>query len=273
VTASTTSRIASAFDNARSENRAALIPFLTVGYPTIDASKELIVAIAAGGADLIEIGIPFSDPLADGATVQRTSQVALDNGASLAAGFELTEFARANGVEIPIVFMGYVNPFLQYGIENLAADSARLGVDGFIIPDLPIEESDDFRLPLAEQGVDLIYMVAPTSTERRISQVAERASGFVYCVSLTGVTGARASLSDNLGSYIERVRLQVETPLAIGFGISTPDHVRQAAAIGDGVIVASALINYLDTLPLKEQPAAATRFVRDLADATGKPGV
>jgi tryptophan synthase alpha chain len=273
VTASTISRIASAFEKTRAENRAALMPFLTVGYPTIEASKALILAIAGGGADLIEIGIPFSDPLADGATVQRTSQVALDNGASLATGFELAEHARANGVEIPIVFMGYVNPFFQYGIERLAADSARIGVDGFIIPDLPIEESDDFRLPLAEQGVDLIYMVAPTSTDRRIAQVAERASGFIYCVSLTGVTGARASLADNLGAYIGHVRSKVDTPLAIGFGISTPDHVRQAAAIGDGVIVASALINYLDTLPLDEQPAAATRFVRELADATGKPGV
>ncbi len=200
MTASTVSRIANAFETARAENRAALIPFLTVGYPTLEASKGLILALARGGADLIEVGIPFSDPLADGATVQRTSQVALENGATLSTGFELVEFARANGVEIPIVFMGYVNPFFQYGIEKLAADSARIGVDGFIIPDLPIEESDDFRLPLAEQGVDLIYMVAPTSTDRRIAQVAERAHGFVYCVALTGVTGARASMADNLGS-------------------------------------------------------------------------
>lgn len=249
------------------------MPFLTVGYPTLDASKELLMAIVAGGADIIEIGIPFSDPLADGATVQRTSQVALENGASLASGFELAEYARANGVEIPLVFMGYVNPFFQYGIEKLAADSQRIGVDGFIIPDLPIEESDDFRLPLAETGVDLIYMVAPTSTDRRIAQVAERASGFVYCVSLTGVTGARSSLADNLAAYIGKVREQVDVPLAIGFGISTPEQVNQAAAIGDGVVVASALINYLDTLPLNEQPAAATRFVREFADATGKSGV
>lgn len=271
MTASLTgSRIASCFEKARAENRAALIPFLTVGYPTLDASKALILAIAAGGADLIEIGIPFSDPLADGATVQRTSQVALEHGASLASGFELADYARSNGIEIPIVFMGYVNPFFQYGIEKLAADSQRIGVDGFIIPDLPIEESDDFRVPLAEAGVDLIYMVAPTSTDRRIAQVAERASGFVYCVSLTGVTGARSSLAENLGAYIARVRAHVDTPLAIGFGISTAEHVRQTAAIGDGVVVASALINYLDTLPLDEQPEAATRFVRDLADATGK---
>lgn len=270
---STNTRIAAAFDKARAENRAALMPFLTVGYPTLDASKELLLAVVEGGADLIELGIPFSDPLADGATVQRTSQVALENGASLASGFELAEFARANGVEIPLIFMGYVNPFFQYGIEQLASDSQRIGVDGFIVPDLPIEESDDFRLPLAEAGVDLIYMVAPTTTERRIAQVAERASGFIYCVSVTGVTGARANLAENLGPYIAKVREQVQLPLAIGFGISTPDHVRQAASIGDGVIVASAMINYLDTLPLDDQPAAATRFVREFADATGKPGV
>jgi tryptophan synthase alpha chain len=273
VTASTTrNRITSCFESARAENRAALIPFLTVGYPTLDASKELILAIAAGGADLIEIGIPFSDPLADGATVQRTSQVALDHGASLASGFELAEYARANGVEIPIVFMGYVNPFFQYGIEKLAADARRIGVDGFIIPDLPIEESDDFRVPLAGAAVDLIYMIAPTSTERRIAEVADRASGFIYCVSLTGVTGARSSLAENLGPYIAKVRERTDVPLAVGFGISTPEHVRQVAKIADGVVVASALINYLDTLPPNEQPAAATRFVRELADATGRTG-
>jgi len=266
-------RIAAAFETARSENRAALMPFMTVGYPTLEASKKLILAITEGGADLIELGIPFSDPLADGATVQRASQVALEHGASLASGFELAEFARTNGVEIPLVFMGYVNPFFQYGIERLAADAQRIGVDGLIIPDLPIEESDDFRLPLAEAGVDLIYMVAPTSTNRRIAQVAERASGFVYCVSLTGVTGARSNLADNLGPYIAHVREQVTVPLAIGFGISSPDHVRQASSIGDGVVMASAMIDYLDTLPLDEQPAAATRFVRTFADATGKSGM
>ncbi len=263
-------RIASAFKRARAENRAALMPFMTVGYPTLDGSKDLILAIAAGGADLIELGIPFSDPLADGATVQRASQIALENGSSLAFGFELAEFARAHGVEIPLVFMGYANPFFQYGIERLAADMQRTGVDGVIIPDLPIEESDDFRLPLAEAGVDFIYMVAPTSTSRRLAQVAERAQGFVYCVSVTGVTGARSNLAENLAPYIGRVRAQVNAPLAIGFGISTPDHVRQAASIGDGVVMASAMIDYLDTLPLNEQPAAATRFVRRFADATGK---
>jgi tryptophan synthase alpha chain len=270
---STNTRIAAAFEKTRAENRAALMPFLTVGYPNLDASKELLLAVVEGGADLIEIGIPFSDPLADGATVQRTSQVALDNGATLASGFALAAFARANGVDIPLIFMGYVNPFFQYGIERLAADAQRIGVDGFIIPDLPIEESDDFRLPLADAGVDLIYMVAPTSTDRRIAQVAERATGFIYCVSVTGVTGARSNLAENLGPYIARVREQIGLPLAIGFGISTPEHVRQASSIGDGVIVASAMINYLDTLPLEDQPAAATRFVREFADATGKSGV
>lgn len=266
-------RIAAAFEKARSENRAALMPFLSVGYPDLDTCKELLLAVVEGGADLIELGIPFSDPLADGVTVQRASQIALEHGSSLAFGFELVEFARQHGVDIPLVFMGYVNPFFQYGIDRLAVDAQRIGVDGLIIPDLPIEESDDFRLPLAEAGVDLIYMVAPTSTDRRIAQVAERASGFVYCVSLTGVTGARSNLADNLGPYIARVREQVSVPLAIGFGISTPDHVRQASSIGDGVVMASAMIDYLDTLPLNEQPAAATRFVREFADATGKPGM
>jgi tryptophan synthase alpha chain len=264
------SRIAAAFAACKAQNRAALIPYVTGGYPTLAKTEELLPALVAGGADLIEVGIPFSDPLADGTTVQHASQVALEQGTTLADCLEVVRRARAGGIAVPIVFMGYTNPFYQYGLERLAHDAAEVGVDGFIVPDLPVEESDEFLEPFRAARRDLILLVAPTSTDARIKAVAARASGFIYCVSLTGVTGARDRLADELPAYIARVRGLTELPLAIGFGISTPEHVRQASALADGVVVASALINHLDRLPPEEQVAAATAFVRQLAAATSR---
>jgi tryptophan synthase alpha chain len=266
----TTNRTAAAFAACTEQNRAALIPFVTGGYPTMELTEKLLWAIADGGADLIEIGVPFSDPLADGATVQHTSQVALEQGTSLTDCLDLVRRVRADGFTLPLLFMGYSNPLYQYGVERLARDAAAAGVDGFIIADLPIDECDEFLEPLRAAGLDLIFMLAPTSTDARIEAAAARASGFIYCVSLVGVTGARDRLSEELPEYLARVRKHTDVPLAVGFGISTPEHVRVTSALADGVVVASALINHLDRLPLKEQPAAATEFVRALAAATGK---
>jgi monofunctional chorismate mutase len=159
--------------------------------------------------------------------------------------------------------MGYFNPMLQYGLEELARDSAAAGVDGYIVPDLPAEESDELLEACRRHGLDLVFLLAPTSTDERIAAVAERASGFVYCVSLTGVTGERAALPD-LRAYLARVRARIDLPLAIGFGVSTPDHVRQVGEVADGAVVASALINFLDTVPDADQPVAAEQFVRGL---------
>ncbi|MGH2562805.1 MAG: tryptophan synthase subunit alpha [Thermomicrobiales bacterium] len=255
-----------AFARAKAEGRIALLPFVTGGYPTMARCEQLFPAMAEGGADVIEIGIPFSDPLADGATVQRASQVALANGTTLADCFALVRRVRAAGVTVPLVFMGYTNPFYQYGIERLAQDAAEAEVDGFIVPDLPVEESDEWVEAFRRHGRDLIFLVAPTSTDARIAAVATRASGFVYCVSLKGVTGARDTLAEGLADYIARVRAQTDLPLAIGFGISRPEHVAEIRPLTDGVIVASALINHLDTVAEGEQPAAATRFLRWLTD-------
>lgn len=262
------SRIAAAFAATRAANRAALIPFVTAGYPNLEMSESLVMALVAGGADLIEIGVPFSDPLADGATVQATSQRALEQGTTLADCLALSRRVRDRGVTIPLLLMGYTNPFYQYGLGRLATDAADAGIDGFIIPDLPADESAEFADPIRASGRDLIVMVAPTSTDERIRQNVTNASGFVYCVALTGVTGARTELSTGLDAYIQRIRRQTDLPLAIGFGISRPEHVRQASAIADGVVVASALINHIDTLPPAEQAAGAAQFVRTLADAT-----
>jgi tryptophan synthase alpha chain len=258
------SRVADAFARTRAEGRTAIMPFVTAGYPTLERSEEWVLAMVRGGADLIEIGVPFSDPLADGATVQRTSQVALQHGVTLADAVAMTKRLREQqGVSVPILLMGYFNPMLQYGLEALARDSAAAGVDGFIVPDLPAEESDELLAACRRHGLDLVFLLAPTSTDERIAAVAKRASGFVYCVSLTGVTGQRAALPD-LRDYLARVRAQTDLPLAVGFGVSTPEHVCNVGEVADGAIVASALINFLETIPDTDQVVAAEQFVRGL---------
>jgi tryptophan synthase alpha chain len=252
----TESRIAGTFARCKAENRTALMPFVTAGYPTMEITEHIIHAIVEAGADLIEIGTPFSDPLADGTTVQRTSQVSLDNGTKLKDCIALVKRVREAGIEVPLMLMGYFNPVVKYGIDHYVADCADAGVDGFIIPDLPIEESGRVRDAARAKGIDLIYMTAPTTTEER----------------LTGVTGARESLSASLGDYMARVRSHTDLPLAVGFGISTPEHVREVGKVADGAIVASAMINYTDKFPLEEQPAEAARFVRYLkGEASLKP--
>ncbi len=258
------SRIAAAFARARDDGRTAIMPFATVGYPTLALSEEILLGLVRGGADIVEIGVPFSDPLADGATVQRTSQTALQQGVTLGDALAMTRRLRQqHDVEIPIVLMGYFNPMLQYGLERLSDDSAAAGVDGYIVPDLPAEESDEVLAAFRDKGIDLIFLLAPTSTNERIEAAAARAGGFLYCVSLRGVTGQRDALPD-LTDYLARVRARTDLPLAVGFGVSSPAHVRQIGAVADGAVVASAMINYLDTLPAAEQPAAAEAYVRGL---------
>jgi tryptophan synthase alpha chain len=264
-------RIVEAFARSRAEGRTAVIPFITAGYPTLEQSEAWALALVRGGADLLEIGVPFSDPLADGVTVQRTSEVALRQGITIGDALELARRLRQqHGVTIPILLMGYVNPMLQYGVERLAGDSAAAGVDGYIVPDLPAEESDEILGPLRRHGLDLIFFLAPTSTEERIAEVARRATGFIYCVSTTGVTGARASLPD-LERYIGRVRAQTDTPVAIGFGVSTPEHVQQIGKVADGAVVASAMINFLESVPEADQATAAEQYVRGLRGEAAFP--
>ncbi|MDQ3692739.1 MAG: tryptophan synthase subunit alpha [Chloroflexota bacterium] len=256
------SRIAATFARGREDGRAVLIPYMTAGFPDLATSEAVICGLVAGGADLIEIGVPFSDPLADGATVQRASQVALGNGVRLADCLDLVHRLRTvHEVTIPLLFMGYYNPILRYGVEKFAQDAALVSLDGVIVPDLPAEESDDLLAACRANGRDLVFLVAPTSTTARIAEVAARASGFIYCVSLTGVTGRRSELPD-LTPYLRRIRELTNLPLAIGFGISTPDHVRHVAAIADGVVVGSALINALERVSPAAMPATAEAFIR-----------
>lgn len=260
------SRIAETFARCRAEKRIALMPYLMVGYPQRDSTLELAPALAAAGADLFELGVPFSDPLADGVTIQRAADQALHNGVRLPDCLAIAATLRANGLTTPLVMMGYYNPFLQYGIEKLCADASAAGIDGMIIPDLPPEEADDASAACREHGLDLICFVAPTTPEARIAKIVQIASGFIYCVALTGVTGARKELWSGLPDFLARVRQQTDLPLVVGFGISTPEHVRQISSYADGAIVASALINMLDTLAAEQQVEGAAAFVRALRD-------
>lgn len=258
------SRIQDTFARLRAEGRTALMPYHSAGFPTLDGSKAIIRALVDAGADMIEIGIPFSDPIADGPSVQGASQIALDNGTTPRDCLQLVRDLRAEGVSAPLLLMGYYNPILKYGVDRFVTDAAEAGADGFIVPDLPAEESGPLRDACRAHGRDLIFMVAPTSTDARLKVAAENGSGFLYCVSVTGVTGARDSMSASLGEYIGRIRATTDLPLAIGFGISKPGHVQQVGEIADGAIVGAALINALNEVPNAEMPARGAAFVRYL---------
>lgn len=257
------SRISQTFAECKAAGRTALMPFLTVGYPDLETSEAILMAMVEAGADMLEIGTPFSDPLADGPTVQHTSQVSLDKGTKLRDAMALVKRVREKGVTVPITLMGYYNPVVKYGVEKYAADCADAGVDGFIVPDLPIEESDRLHKAAQQHNLDLIFMAAPTTTDARLRKVNELGSGYVYCVAVTGVTGARDEMSATLDDYMARVRSHTDLPLGIGFGISTPEHVEHVGRVADGAIVASAIINYMNEHP-DDMPAAASRFVKYL---------
>jgi tryptophan synthase alpha chain len=244
----------------------ALIPYITAGYPDVETTVELALALAGAGADLLELGIPFSDPLADGVTIQRASFAALQAGVTPRVCLEIAGRIRERS-DIPLLFMGYYNPFLRFGLEAFAADSALAGIDGLIVPDLPPEEAAELRAALGAHGLDLIHMLAPTSTDDRIGLVARAARGFVYCTSLAGVTGARAELPTSLPAFLERVRRQTDVPLCVGFGISRPEHVRALVGIADGAIVGSALVGLIERLAPAERVGGAATFLGELRRA------
>lgn len=258
------SRIAETFARLRRDGRVALMPYLTVGFPERESTLDLVPALEAAGASLFELGVPFSDPLADGATIQRATQRALENGVNLAACIAVVAALRARGVQAPLLLMGYYNPLIRYGIARACADLAAAGGDGWIIPDMPPEESADLQRAARAHGLDLIMFVAPTTPDDRIAEIAANATGFIYVVSLTGVTGARASLSLNLEAVLQRVRRVSDLPLVVGFGISSPAHVADVARIADGAIVGSALIARLEQLSPAELLSGASSFVADL---------
>lgn len=259
-------RIKGAFQQAKKEGRAAMMPYMTLGFPSMDASLQVVKAIAASGVDLIELGVPFSDPLADGPTIQHSTQVALEHGVTSRRCLEMVQALRASGVNQPLLLMGYINPILAFGAERYVTAASKAGADGLIIPDLPPEEAGTIETACRQQGLALVYLVPPTASPERIQFIAERSSGFLYLVSLTGVTGARRELSADLEAFIQRVRQATRLPLAVGFGISTPQQVQAVGRLADGVIVGSALV---DAVGKAEQPAvAAAAFIRALQGNT-----
>jgi tryptophan synthase alpha chain len=241
-TMTTITKISQAF----AKGRAAMMPYYTLGYPDYETSLEVIEACVQAGADLMELGMPFSDPLADGPTIQHSAQVALEMGMTTRRCLEAVEALRKRGVRIPLVLMGYVNPILAYGMEKFVQDAAQVGASGFIVADLPPEEAGEMQRLCAREGLDLIFLLPPNSTDERIHYVAQQSGGFVYLVSVTGITGAREKLPAELEAFVGRVRRFTDKPLAVGFGISTPGQVAEVGRIADGVIVGSALIKAVE---------------------------
>ncbi len=225
-----------------SQGRAALMPYFTIGYPDYQTSLDVVEACIAAGADLMELGMPFSDPLADGPTIQRSTQQALENGVTVKRCLAAVMSLRLRGVQVPLILMGYINPILSYGLQKFVDEAAQAGANGFIIPDLPPEEAGELQRLCRQQGLDCIFLLPPNSSEMRIRYVASQSSGFVYLVSVLGITGERSTLPPELAEFVVRVRSQTDKPLAVGFGISTPEQAKSVAQIADGVIVGSALV-------------------------------
>jgi len=234
--------ISAAFGAARAEGRCALIPYLTLGYPSLADSLKLVPALQAGGADIIELGVPFSDPVADGSTIQRASHAALQAGVTPGDCLETVARLRRVGVSVPLVFMGYYNPMHHHGLDAYARDCAAVGVDGLIVPDLPPEEAGPLREACRSAGLALVFLVAPTSGEGRMATICAATQGFLYVVTRLGTTGAGHSPGQELASRLELVRRHARTPVAVGFGISRPEQVRALASMVDGIIVGSAVV-------------------------------
>ncbi len=250
---------------AFTKGRPAFMPYFTLGYPDYEHSLQIVQACAEAGADLMELGIPFSDPLADGPTIQNSTQVALANGMTVARCLQAVADLRKRGVTIPLMLMGYYNPVLTHGESSFAREAAAAGANGFIIPDLPPEEAESLEENCQQSRLALTYLLAPTSTETRIKLVAKKATGFVYLVSLIGVTGARSELPSDLSDFVTRARRHISLPLAVGFGISTPAQARQVGGIADGVIVGSKLISVArEAVDVVE---ACGAFVREMTAA------
>ena len=262
------SRISDTFERARAADRPVIAAFLTVGFPDRESTQAMVGAMVGGGADIIELGVPFSDPLAEGPTIQRSSRIALDQNITLADCLACCRDTRSRFPHIPLILMGYYNPLLSYGLDRFADDAADAGLDGLIVVDLPLEEAGPLRSAAKARGMDFIFLLAPTSTEERIKRAAAVSSGFVYCVSLTGVTGARRELSADMSGFLSRVRAETELPLIVGFGISTREHVERATSMADGVAVGSALINLIEESAPGDREEMVKSFVRGLRGRT-----
>jgi tryptophan synthase alpha chain len=238
-------RIRSSFERLKAEQRAGFIAYITAGDPAPERTPDLVAALERGGADIIELGVPFSDPIADGPVIQRGSDRALRAGTTVARVLDIARDIRRNS-RIPIILFSYLNPLLRYGFERLAHDALAAGVDGVLLTDLSVEEAEPHVSAIRSAGLDTIFLAAPTSTPQRLQLVANYSSGFVYLVSRTGVTGERESLSDSVQPLVHSMRALTDLPVAVGFGISTAEHVAEMARIADAVAVGSALVRVIE---------------------------
>ena len=257
-------RIEKTFERLSKEDETALIIFLTVGFPSVQATLELVPALEEAGADIVELGVPFSDPLAEGLTIQTSSWHSIKQGVAMENCIEVVTALRKNKPDLPLVLMGYYNPILAYGLSGFVKDSSAAGVDGAIVVDLPTEESEALRSACTLKDIHLIPLLAPTSSDQRIQEACEKASGFIYCVSVTGVTGARNEVSDRARNLVNRATRFTSVPRVVGFGISTREHVVSVGAYAQGVVVGSALIRLIQEVPSKDMVPKAKEFVARL---------
>jgi tryptophan synthase alpha chain len=256
----------SAIGSAFRPPRKALVAYVTAGYPSMAATLEVVPRLAELGCDIVEMGIPFSDPLADGATIQKASYESLKNGTTPEACLEMAAEVHRK-TPAPLVFMTYYNPVFSYGVSKFAAGCAAAGVSGLIVPDLPPEESTALDEATLKHGIDLIDLLAPTSTPERVALVAAHSRGFIYLVSVTGVTGARRELSPDLEPFVRRVRAVARQPLCVGFGISTPEQARQVGSMADGVIVGSRLVQLMEAPDWQDGVCSFVTSLRRALDA------
>jgi tryptophan synthase alpha chain len=267
-------RIDRRFAQLRSENRKGFIPFITAGDPSLDITLELILALEKSGADIIELGVPFSDPIADGPVIQRATERALANGVMLRKVLELGGKVRQRS-EIPLVLFSYFNPLLNYGLERLAADAVKSGFDGVLASDLTVEESTAYAAAMRGAGLNTIFLVAPTSSPERIKRITEASNGFLYAVSRTGVTGEQQELAGELKEFLQTLRSHTKSPIAVGFGISTPDHVRAVWQEADAAVVGSSIVKAIEQNlgkeDLVEKVAAFAGWLTRSGDAEREP--
>jgi tryptophan synthase alpha chain len=262
------SRIADTFQKLRADGRPGLVTFTTVGDPDLPRSAEVLKALDRGGADVLEVGVPFSDPLADGPVIQRATERALAAGSHLRAALSVVESVR-HSVSAPIVIFSYANPLLRMGVEAFARRAAEAGVDGVLALDLPIEEAGEFRSIVNAAGLDTIFLLSPTTTEARIRKAAELGSGFLYGISRLGVTGARDQVASGAEALVRRIRAHTSLPLALGFGISRPEHVTEVATYADAAVVGSALVALIEKAgSAPDLPEQVEQYVRWLKSGT-----
>jgi tryptophan synthase alpha chain len=259
-------RIQSKFKELKKKDEKALITFITAGDPNLSATERLVYEMEKAGADIIELGVPFSDPMADGPVIQRSSERALKGKTYLSSILNLVKKFRKN-TEIPIILMGYFNPILQWGCERFCHQAAEAGVDGLIVVDLPPEESAELQVPARKSGLNLIYLLTPTADEARIRHVKRVASGFVYYVSVTGITGSAVKAFDSIKNHVAEIKKSISLPVCIGFGIRTPQDAHTLSKIADGVVVGSALVSLLEKGKMTERIQSVGRKVKSLKKA------